>query len=236
MSFINSHKFDVMCLQEVSKDMLKKLEEIPQYSILSCVTDEIRVGEKSFLVIMGRCGFVKMKKFFGFKFTKEPINFWAKVVGWKEGIGCHCVDVAFVDTKNTYVSTPVRIFNIHLDHLISPNARIKLFRQVLKKISLKKTNILCGDLNIIDHWSYTIPYRLLLMMWDSIDVDERSLFQEYFDRHNIRNIFEGCETIKLWFDQPDHILVPQEVLIINKKVFNETHDSDHKPLVVEIDL
>lgn len=235
VDFLNSQHSNIMCLQEVSHELYLRLKADSAYHVYQAI-DEYHGDSLSYLVIAGRHPLANTKKpHRSFKFKKGLRTFIARLFRWREGQEYHYVDMDFSLHKGDDTSSRIRFFNVHLDSAVGPWRRLRLFKQVLRRRDRNGRNIICGDFNVLNTW-YAWLYRLILGSWGDAWVKERSIFLKLFKKRRLKNIFDGFITHNTFASQLDYILVPEEVEVLSKKIFEESYGSDHKPILVELEV
>ena len=229
LKFLREQDADVVCLQEVSAPLFEKLEHSSAYPVLLKARDTYhkRNGDRqpSFLVIMARHRVVDPRAVL-FKRQKERI-FAVRLLGIEEGIEFQHADILCEGKR-------LRFFNVHLECVAGPKRRMAQFDEVTR-VFQNGANIVCGDLNILRAW-YAFFLRLLFGSWDELWEREHDFFARVFGKHNLWNIFEGAITHDFTGNQLDYVLVPDSVRVLSKQVFPETVGSDHKPMLVELEI
>lgn len=235
ISFINEQQADVVCLQEVSQALFERLKELESFFVVNAI-DEYHGDEPAYLVIISMHPMAKTRKpVRAIKYRKSVRTLPAWIMRWREGQEYLYADVEFeLDERGTY-SDPVRFFNVHLDSAVGPWTRLQLFGQVLRHRMRKGRNIIAGDLNVLSTW-YAYLYRVLLGSWKHFLVEEAKLFRRIFKRRKLKNIFEGMFTHRVVDSQFDYILVPEGMDVVSKKVVADTLGSDHKPILIEVEI
>ena len=230
--------FDVLCLQEVTPYLLKKLKEMP-FSMVSHV-DVIRVMSatnrvENYVVILSKRPiensgtlqffdfpfpfhtkiFVALMRPFGFTFLAERGAVYADI---------NAGDGAFV-----------RVFSVHLT-LWGPHNRAKEFDAVLGHIVPDMPTVIGGDFNVIEYGPMKILNWLLGaplaqgVPW----YPERDLFEERFKEAGLHNPLRGSVTHPFSKSQLDHILVTKDLNVSEAQVHMNSYGSDHRPVSVTV--
>jgi len=193
----------------------------------------------SYLVILSRFN----ARCRSIRFRHQPKRSWfARKFGLEEGLEFHYIDIELSrGDKREKRAVPLRIFNIHLENAAGPKWRMARFNEVLRSLSKKRKNIICGDLNVFRAW-YSWSWRLLLFLlgypcsWGELWFREHEFFQRIFEKNNFADIFSGAATHEWSGNQLDYILVPNDFEISSHTLFSETYGSDHRPMLVEIEI
>jgi len=244
--FISAQNADIVCLQEVSEELLARLSRLPTHALATAL-DEYRVKNgkhiPSYLVIMTNLTVTEVR---AVKFKRQPkrslLALFARWLRIEECLEYQYADVLFMRGTVLKKPVPIRIFNTHLESIAGPKHRIARFTQVLRSFAAGKRNIVCGDLNVLRAW-YSFLWRLFLkflqgelVTWEELWIKEYKVFEKMFEKAHLFNVFNGATTHEWSGNQLDYILVPQGTEIARKTLFEETHGSDHKPMLVEFRL
>ena len=138
----------------------------------------------------------------------------------------HYVDLVCQKTK-------FRIFNIHLEVAVGPKKRLAQFDNLVKNFGVN--NLICGDFNIFPHpiGSFFVGWAASFTLSDYA-TNERKKFEEKFQKLSLNNIFVKKITYPKYKLQLDHILVPQNFTILEKKLEKKLSNSDHLWLFCDI--
>ncbi len=236
VDFIFSHDADIVCLQEVREDVLRELIVRGVYHLEFARGTESESLGTSFLVILSKLG-VKKHGVIRNTHTHSSASFfrWWKRI--KEHLESHFV---LINTKNV----SLQVFNMHLPVFSGPLARIRQFRKIIKRRQAGYLHIIAGDFNIYaDRWYHKFIGWLFLGHSNSdLLVDERDSFENIFKEHKLRNIFRGRTTyslmMKMLLFQFDHIIIPDTIAdhVSRAYVCKDSGGSDHKPIIVELDI
>jgi endonuclease/exonuclease/phosphatase family metal-dependent hydrolase len=235
--YIRHLDFDVLCLQEVTPELLEKLRAMPFH--LSYHIDVIRLfwrgrTEHNYVAILSKEAPVNTGnlQFFNFPFPLHTRAFIAfmSLFRW-----------SFVTERGAlYIDVPfkgetLRVFSVHLT-LWGATNRAKEFEAVTGHIEPGKPTAVCGDFNVIEYgpmkvlnWLLGAPLREG-MPW----YPERDLFEERFSKAGLANPLRGKVTHAFSRSQLDHILLSKDLVATTAVVHKETHGSDHQPVSVEI--
>lgn len=239
--FIQQLEFDAICLQEVPKDFLDRLKELP-YSIVYHI-DFNRIFSKKtepfYIAILTPHKIISKKIFSISKGEKQPLRTRLfvkvmKVFNWSR-VDNHGALYADIEVHN--VSKVFRLFCAHLRNS-GPSEHTKEFSILEKFIGSERFNIICGDFNIIDN-SILKPFNWIMgstlkegAPWFS----ERKTMELLFSKLGLQNPLSKKKTHTLFSNQLDHILVPKNLTDIKSKVHAEPIGSDHYPVSVEFDV
>lgn len=236
LQYALSYNPDVLCLQEVPTLALEKLRSQETYSIAH-THDFInqREGKNCYISTLSKDGFQKTEEITYFDKSIKSLlnNFFYKKLGKNEEMHKGLL------TDFRFNNKEIRLINVRLSCATGPTNRIEQFKNVLKHLDKNKVNMVCGDLNIVD----SIPFNVVTGWARGFKkrewlIDERKLFEEKCMEYGLTNIFRGITTVILPFPllQLDHILVPKGIKVKNKEVSKHTYGSDHRMLMVDLDL
>ncbi|MDE2078858.1 MAG: endonuclease/exonuclease/phosphatase family protein [Patescibacteria group bacterium] len=233
-AYIRDLDFDVLCLQEVSADFLKRLKTLPFYLVFD--TDITFFSDKRsrtiYTVILSRHPIQKSGKV-AFPEPKSTLRAAVsfKVRGWWKGLrdrGAVYADIDFPNGK-------VRIFSMHLT-LSSPSARMRELTLIRSSLPKDFPVVLAGDLNIIEHalvkplsWFLGAPIRESTP-WHR----ERARVETQFKELRLKNPLRRKVTHGFSQSQLDHVLVPEEWEVVDARVSRKKYGSDHRPVFVAV--
>jgi endonuclease/exonuclease/phosphatase family metal-dependent hydrolase len=241
-SFIENLDFDVLCLQEVTDEMLMRFKEMPFHIAyhVDRVAEVIHLFSKNkpevnYAVILSKyeilnqqqIKFPKLLRTFNsnvFEFVMELLQKWESI----SNLGSVFVDIKINEQK-------MRVFNVHLA-LWNPRTRMNEFEHLMEYLPTTGATIICGDFNILEYGPIKILNWLLGgsfgegMPWYS----ERAIFQECFKKFGFSNPLLGEITHKFSRSQLDHILLSTNLKPINTHVIEDSHGSDHQLVFVEV--
>jgi len=237
--FIDNLDFDVLCLQEVTPELLAYIKKMPFH--LTYHVDVIRLmsdkrQEKNYVAILSKHSIANQGtlQFFDFGFplhTRLFIGFM-RMFQWSFVTERGAV-YADIDLGNGVLT---RIFSVHLT-LWGPHNRAQEFEAVVGHIQPELPAIVCGDFNVIEYGPMKILNWLLgaplsqAVPW----YPERDLFEERFEGVKLKNPLKGKVTHNFSRSQLDHILLSDGVKACRAWVHPELHGSDHNPVGVEIE-
>lgn len=236
-SFIEQLDFDVLCLQEVTPQLLAHLQQMSFN--LTYHVDVIRLfpnkrKEKNYVVILSKHPIQNegTLQFFDFPFplhTRLFITFM-RLFKWS-----FITERGAVYADIIIGGRSVRIFSVHLT-LWGPHNRQKEFEAVIGHIQPGTSAIVCGDFNVIEYgpmkllnWLLGAPLSHALPWYP-----ERDLFEERFANAELHNPLKGQVTHPFSRSQLDHILVTKDLNVNRAWVHAERHGSDHCPVAIEI--
>ena len=241
-SFVENLDFDVLCLQEVTDEMLSHLKKMPFHIAFHVdrIAEVIHLfsknkSEVNYVVILSKyeilnqqqIQFPKLLRTFNsnvFEFVMERLQKWESI----SNLGSVFVDIKVNDQA-------MRIFNVHLA-LWNPQTRAKEFDHLMEYLPKDGDVIVCGDFNILEYGPIKILNWLLGgtlaegMPWYS----ERAIFEDRFKKFGFKNPLRGKITHKFSRSQLDHILLSTELKVANSHVIEDAHGSDHQPVCVEV--
>lgn len=238
--FIGELDFDILCLQEVTPDLLSYLQKLP-YKI-AYHTDVIRLfprarKELNHVVILSKHP-IKHRGTLQFPELMFPLRtrlFMAFMGAFNKWSFVTERGAVYADIK--FADRTIRFFSVHLT-LWGPHNRSAEFEIVSQHFSKDWPVIVAGDFNIIEFGPMKILNWLLGsslpqgMPWHP----ERQLSEDRFASHKLKNPLRGMITHKFSHSQLDHILVPQEISIREAGVVPDAHGSDHHPITVTIEM
>lgn len=226
--FLEAHEADVMCLQEVPTDVVKKLRKRNFYIAEAKARHRGRKKLKTRNVILSR---YPIKRKGGDAFPEEEKRALKSRIS---GL-CGPLEFQFIDIKTQ--KRVVRIFNSHLECNTSPRVRLEQFRQVLQASHNSYVNVFCGDLNVYGRWyvNLFIGFMSNCKLKDLTSF-ERRMFDKLFKDHKLQNVFHGHVTYPRFRLQLDHILIPDDIKLVEKHVYKKRYGSDHRPIMAKINL
>ncbi len=230
---INKFNPDIICLQEVDISVLKFLENETEFFFIKAIdylTYKKQESAEHYLVLVSK--YPILNSSLPNKFSVEHLtrgSLWENLNKWVESVEFQFADLSVKDKR-------YKIFNVHLEVASGPNIRLNQLKEAIIRFDKNSNNIICGDLNIYGKWYINLFVGWLLgFNWNEYLINERIKFEELFKKNNLINIFKNKVTFPLFKLQLDHILLPKQQKIINKKVINRKFGSDHYPLFVELD-
>jgi endonuclease/exonuclease/phosphatase family metal-dependent hydrolase len=238
-AYIKKLDFDVLCLQEVSLELLTELKKLPCH--ISYHVDVLRIiSEKKkqvdYVVILSRHEILGQGTL---QFPELPFPWHTQVFirsmsifkwFWVAERGIVYADIQIQEQV-------VRIYSIHLT-LSGPGNRAKEFALLMENIPKEHGSIICGDFNVVEY----APMKLISWLLGSPIQQgmpwypERRLFEERFAQHGFYNPLLKQTTHRFSRSQLDHILVPKEIPTTRAWVEKDAHGSDHQPVGVELQL
>ncbi len=248
VDFVFSHNADIVDLQEVREDVLRELLVRGIYHLEFARGTETDRGT-SYLVILSK---FKIERHGVIQNTHVRGPWWKRI---KENIESHFVLVN-VD------GISLQIFNMHLPAYAGPLTRARQFRRIIKQRKPGHVLIVAGDFNIYaDRWYHKlVGFIFLGHSFEELfsNTSERDSFEEMFKEHGLRNVFRHKATysfisfmmkikvpysfisllVQMFLFQLDHIIVPNEIAerILKTTVLEESGGSDHRPIIVELDM
>lgn len=238
LDFISRTKFDVFCLQEVSRTLLEEIRSLKYNARQGVDFERIKQdgNEKFYSVILTPHKILRTEIFKSSSQTRQPkrTRFFIglmKIFGWTK-ISEH--KAIYVDVKIN--GKEFRVFSIHLS-LKGPLERIKEFNTLARKLKRNGQNIICGDFNVIEQ-KFLKPASFLMGSSFSEakpSYPERERFEEAFAKANLKNPLKGRRTHTLFKAQLDHILIPKDKKTNKARVIPSSLGSDHYPIFVNLD-
>jgi endonuclease/exonuclease/phosphatase family metal-dependent hydrolase len=240
--FIRALDFDVLCLQEVTPELLEYIKELPFE--LAYHIDVIRLFSRTerqlnYVAILSRYP-IAMRgtlQFPDFKFPYHTRIFIRLMRAFhlsfitERGVIYADIDIGGKDGKK------IRIFSVHLT-LWGPKNRAIEFDLVTKHLPKVGPAIIAGDFNVIEFG----PMKILNWLLGSKVSEatpwypERDLFEKRFIANKFQNPLRGKTTHDFSRSQLDHILVSDGLAVKDAWVHTDLHGSDHYPVAVEIAL
>lgn len=233
--YIKKLDFDVLCLQEVPENFLKRLQALPFHFVSNpdVTFFSRRKVETIHTVILSRHPIAASGTitFSDITLPRRASLALKARSGWS---GFRDRGAVYADI-NTGKAT-IRIFSLHLT-LTSPSDRKNEFERVKSFIPENFPTILAGDFNIIEH-SLIKPLNWFTGATLSESVPwhrERKHSEKRFKEIRLKNPLRGKVTHRFSHSQLDHILVPEGATIVKAEVIKQTYGSDHHPVFVEIE-
>jgi endonuclease/exonuclease/phosphatase family metal-dependent hydrolase len=254
--FIEETDFDVLCLQEVTQEMLERIQSMP------------------FSTAYGIDKYLHPTRFFSKLFSKESIELKkgaAKEVNYLVIVSRHEIldrkEIALPEVPHPLISRlfeyamavlmkwqsfshpgalyadsmisgkMVRIFCVHLT-LWTPKVRASQFSLIAGHVENDMPAVICGDFNILEFWPVTLLNFLCGgAVWQAMPgYSERSSIEKLFAAQGFRNPLRGKVTHHFSRSQLDHILVSKGIEVTNASVLADSHGSDHQPVCVEASI
>lgn len=231
IDFIKNLEFDILCIQEVPQDFLRRLKGLP-YSLAYGIEVDFIDGS-TYGAILSRGKILQQAEFILPKYSQP---FRTRLLmrcmypfGWRSHINRrgHFADVEAQDATEV-----VRVFNLHLTP--TPAQRRREFESAMRFRDGAGSTIVCGDLNVLEHPRVTLLNWLLggrvrdIFTWRS----ERREIEELFAAYDLHNPLRGRHTQTISHSQLDHILVPRNAQITKAEVLQPLVGSDHHPIGV----
>jgi endonuclease/exonuclease/phosphatase family metal-dependent hydrolase len=237
--FIRNLDFDVLCLQEVTPELLACLKTMPFHmvshiDVIRLVTKEnpelnyVAILSKKPIANSGTLQFLD----FSFPFHTRLFIGIMRLSNWSFLTERGAV-YADIDLGNGVLT---RIFSVHLT-LWGPHNRAKEFDAVIGHLQPGMPAIICGDFNIIEYgpmkilnWLLGAPLREATPWYP-----ERDLFEERFAMAKLSNPLKGKVTHGFSRSQLDHILLTEGLHAKRAWVHPDLHGSDHNPVAIELE-
>lgn len=241
--FLLKENADIICIQETPKKFLEMLKKT-NYNIFYGINTTIKPNmitkgkEKLYNVILSKHEIINSKEYLIINNLKNKLrtNIFITFMipfGWEH-----------TNPKSNSIYTDIKVNNkiirvscTKLKLVSGVSERLKQFNIVLSNTSKKHRNIICGDFNIVENklikpftWFIGSTFKEIFLQ------SERKIFQEKFRKFNLKNPFLGNTTIPAMKNQSDHILVPENMRVISKKVCIDSYGSDHYPLILEVEI
>lgn len=236
LTYIESLDFDVLCLQEIPKPFLKKLQKLPYNIEYHMDLRRYKKGkwETIYLVILTPHKILDSKKFHIGREWKEPLRtkifVWCmRIIGWTKNDAYGALYVDIQKGKGKF-----RVFSLHL-HVGKPYERIKQLKKAFTHLHKKIPNILCGDFNVVD-LPHTQPFNWIMgssLKEASPFFKERKILTKLFNKHKLTNPLKNTTTHTIFKCQLDHILIPKNMKVVESRVEKDTVGSDHYPIFIK---
>jgi endonuclease/exonuclease/phosphatase family metal-dependent hydrolase len=236
-SFVKGLDFDILCLQEVPGTFLERLKTLPCEITFGIDADRI---EDDGNVTHTYCVILSRRKILGHRdFPFPPLLNTARTRlfirlmrpwGWQR----------ITNPRSLYadIDMPtlgrVRVFSVHLT-LSYPERILQEFGIAAALRSPSTTNIICGDLNVIESPHVSILNWILggrfrdIFAWRSGRRDMEKKFSEL----GLQNPLRGTRTQTISCSQLDHILIPNDIRVTRAEVVRDRYGSDHHFVFVE---
>ncbi len=233
--FIEAVDFDIFCLQEVPLHFLERLQTMGAHLVSAKELDFVDGKIKNrYSVILSKYPIVSYSDF--------PLSEYAQSLRVKIFVlFLHLVGGHFSSNwRSLYadIEAPkfgrLRVFCLHLS-VSYPRQRARELDAAMTLRDTTVPTIVCGDLNIFERARVTLLNWLLggrlrdVFTWHS----ERLAMEKRFSELELQNPLRGERTHTISQSQLDHILIPQNMRIIEAKVLHDRMGSDHNPIFVE---
>ncbi|HLD50989.1 hypothetical protein A3K34_02360 [candidate division WWE3 bacterium RIFOXYC1_FULL_40_10] len=225
---------DVVCFQEWPKRRLNLLTGLNSYAlhlIPDVMSDNPLKG--SYICTLTKLPVVSSKTIE--YATKAPASLLSKVCyeGFNKTKEVH---KALVITL-LYNNATFEVANFRLSCAVGPRTRQRYLDTILRTHGANK-RIYCGDFNTVDGllmkaWGWALGYKKADFLFN-----ERGELEKKIQELNLTNPFNGmCTTFPKWSRkmQFDHILIPNELKLSEKKMLKKSMGSDHRVLVTKIE-
>lgn len=234
--FIQNSNADIICLQEVPKIFLTKLQnDNPnifriEFSKEYYIKKNFKKSVLLYNVILSRFPIDKVKQIPHLQHNKFPIYY-----RWINKYDTLDIQGLYIDIKDKN-NEKFRIFNSHLECVASPNFRINQFKNLYNHKSLKHHNIFVGDYNVFANPFLAVFIGLFsnYRPKDYITI-EKNQFKKLFETLHLKNIFHKKRTFKTLPFQTDFIVCDKDLETSKPTVHKkELNGSDHFPISVKI--
>jgi endonuclease/exonuclease/phosphatase family metal-dependent hydrolase len=236
-AYINSLDFDVLCLQEVTDELLVYLKTLPYHIAYNVDVIRLLSPKKevmNYVVVLTKHEIIHRRTFqypdLGYPLHTRAFIKMMSVFKWS-----WVTERGGVYADIRVNGHTVRVFSVHLT-VWTPGYREREFAIVMRNAGITHPVIVCGDFNIFDAPLIKI-YNLFLgapfaqgMPW----YPERALFEGRFRKHGLVNPLKGQMTHRVSRSQLDHILVSHELRVTDMAVEADTHGSDHNPIWITL--
>ncbi len=234
LDFIYKQDPDVVCLQELPESFAEQIRDEGEYHVeytYDFVTESPHAGATI-------CTLSK----------KSPVRS-TEISYFEKGYSTLMDTLIYKKLRKTtelhkavlteFQESNIVVINARLSCAIGTCDRLEQFENILKTLDKTKINILCGDFNIMDSRLFNI-----LTGWGrgfrkpDYLTNERKTFDKLCEEYGFVNVFKGQSTHMLRYPmkQLDHILVPKGVSVSESFISRFRNGSDHKMLVVSLDI
>lgn len=232
LDFIQSTDADLICLQEVSSKLNKKINQETRYFVRECV-DYYKRGEDTYLMILSKTKPIQSGTYTYFDGNIHSLlhTYWKILFGLEQNNQSIYIDL---EINNKLI----RIHNTHLTWDTTPSVRIMQIKRFFNFVNQGPKAFVMADLNTFSNRligllsAIPLSYKL-----EDLSINERKVVDDLIIRSGFHNPYKGITSwplIQTGF-QMDHILIPQEYHISNVEFLEETYGSDHLPQIIEID-
>lgn len=234
LDFAMNEDADVICFQELPVKALEDLKKCNHgYHIHYEIDSKVKVEAKNcYIAILSKYPIVNKG---GSEYYNKKMNSLYHRINKSRTGQVEVHRSIFIDVETE--SGKRRINNLHLSWPTGSQRRIDQFLNFMESEDVNDSSIICGDLNIIG----VFPWNIILAPFFAIKlsemrINERHYFDDLFKKYKLQNPFEGTES---WNTVPngcqlDHVLIPNNYKIIEKKLVQEKFGSDHFPMTIEI--
>lgn len=240
LRFIQETDADIICLQEVVPEFLERLRSLPYH-----VASSVHMGrhfldgsnEAAYNVILSRYPILASTRVTlpdsGAPFRTRLLVRLMRPFGW----GLIANERGFLYADIAAPGGTVRVFCVHLS-LSGPSQRRLELEVVRQNLPVGLHALICGDFNIIDQPLLKLfNWFLGSSVFESMPWHrERTRSEMHFAETGFKNPLRGKVTHGFSRSQLDHILVPEDCVVLNAGVSTKKYGSDHNPVVVEIEL
>lgn len=246
LSFIRETDADIFCLQEVPHEFLPKLEQLPYQLAYATdfrwITDFLSRSKSTsicHLVILSKYPLSNIERLSADILMFESLQYklFRMLMHYVAGWAGPTVERGILFADVSINNSPLRIFCVHLP-LYSADVRTNELSRVFENLKHGTPNVVCGDFNILDHWTMK-PLNWFIgnkftqaLPWFNERKEKEVLFKEA----GLTNPLIGMRTQVIAHSQLDHILVPNGTDVLERKVFQETHGSDHNPVMLQVNI
>jgi endonuclease/exonuclease/phosphatase family metal-dependent hydrolase len=236
-NFLQTSNADIICLQEVPKIFLNKLQTDNPNKYYINYSNEYFIKSKKnkhksillYNVILSKSKPEKIKEIPHLEHDKFPIYYqW---INKYDNLDIKGLYIDITNSKQKY-----RIFNSHLECVASPNFRINQFKNLYTHKALNRKNIFTGDYNVFASPLLSIFVGIFSgYKPKDYTIIEKNQFKKLFETLNLKNIFHRKRTFKTFPFQTDFIVTDKQIIFDKPTVHKkELNGSDHFPISVEI--
>ena len=225
-SFIRNQRADVYALQELTNEHITFFRTLEGYRLFSA-EDFVEGDQVTYLGILTRLPARDHEVIAHNPDRAVSDSRQGRRMKWRECLDSHAVTV-------TAEGHDVRIANLHLSCGVPPGIRRGQLNEASKHWSDVPRAIVCGDFN-----SFARPLLNLAIGWlygfglsDALVNEDRELTR-FAQDHGFKRAFRNAVTFPRYRLHLDHVLT-RGVSLKGARVEQDTHGSDHRPLIVEL--
>ncbi len=212
---------DVICLQEVSPELLDYLKNTQTaYEVESCQDFKWKKDFIAYLVILSKSKI--LHNYTSQLHNKKIGSLLARHNGIREPREFHFVDLLI---REDFI---LRVINLHLEVATGTKRRQEEFYNTLSNLSNHIPNVICGDFNIFANpllnifigWAFNFGLTDYLAL-------ERGKFEKIFNKFGLKNLHYKKITYPKFRLQLDHILIDNKLQSRQTQVATNLFGSDH---------
>ena len=227
-SFIKNERADVYALQELTDEHIAFFRTLEGYQLFSA-EDFVEGDQITYLGILTRLPARDHEVIAHNPDRAVSDSVQGHRMKWRECLDSHAVTVRAEGHD-------VRIANLHLSCGVSPGIRRQQLNEASKHWLHFHRAVVCGDFN-----SFGRPLLNLAIGWlygfglSDVLVNEDRELTRFAQDHGFTRAFQRAITFPRYRLHLDHVLA-RGVSVSWTRVEQDTHGSDHRPLIVELAL